>query len=279
MEKEENQKISFLDVTLTRISGKIDISVYRKATNTDRYITNDSFSPINTKRSAFNSMVYRMCRLPLTATNYMKELEKIKQIAKTNGYTEKLINDLVEKHCQQLKKKQFSTFFEQQKQKPIYKSFNFIPKITNHLKPIFEKHGIKLALSNSNKISNILGNTKDKIGSLAKPGIYKIVCGDCNKIYIGQTRREIQIRFKEHCQHIKYNRPSKSAVASHALNSNPVHFNIRTEQLSLIKQVRKRNQLDAWESIYMKKYKDNTMNIDSPPITSCLFNMIKYKQE
>lgn len=231
--------------------------------------------PINTKRSAINSMVYRMCNLPLSATNYMNELKEIKRIAEINGYSSRLVNELVEKQCKQLKKKKRSTFFDQQKQCPIYMPFNFIPAVTNYLKPIFNKHRIRLALSSTNKLSNLLGSTKDKIDNLQKSGIYKIVCGDCGKVYIGQTRREVQIRFEEHCRHIKFNRPSKSAVAHHALNSDPVHFDIRKEHLTLVKQVRKRNQLDAWESIYMKKYGHNTMNIDSPPISSCLFNMLK----
>ena len=162
----------------------------------------------------------------------MKELNEIKRKAKVNGYSERLINEMVEKHCKQTRKKRLTTFFDQQKKSQFYIPFNFIPKITNHLKPIFQKHRIKLALSNTNKISNILGNTKDKIDSLTKPGIYKILCGDCSKNYVGQSRREVKIRFQEHCQHIKYNRPSKSAVAFHALNSDPVHFNIQSEHLS-----------------------------------------------
>lgn len=66
VEREHENKLPFLDVLLTRKNGKIEVSVYRKHTNTDRYTTNDSHCPMNTKKSA-NSMVYRMCNLPLSA--------------------------------------------------------------------------------------------------------------------------------------------------------------------------------------------------------------------
>ena len=146
MEREENKKLAFLDMQLTRVNNKIDVSVYRKATNTDQYITNDSNCPVNTKRSALNIMVYRMCNLPLSAINFMNELKTIKRIAQVNGYSDKLIDGLVEKHSKQLRKKKRTTFIEQQRQNRIYVPFNFIPAVTNHLKPIFQKIPNKLGL-------------------------------------------------------------------------------------------------------------------------------------
>ena len=103
-EIETDKQISFLDLTLTRKGNKIDVSVYRKSTNTDRFITRDSFCPKSTKMATFHSMVHRMCRLPLSINNYMKELGEIKRIASVNGYTEEEIMKLVEKHSKNIKK-------------------------------------------------------------------------------------------------------------------------------------------------------------------------------
>lgn len=273
-EKEQNGKLAFLDVILDRNNDKrIDVAVYRKSTNTDRFITNDSFVPKSTKMSAISSMVYRMCRLPLSIVNYIKELNEIKRIAKVNGYSEQSVMDLVEKHSKNIKKRSKSTFFNQQKSDKTRTPFNFIPDVTNKLKPILKKVGIEMALSNNNnKLSNLLGNTKDKVEYNQQSGIYTITCSHCGHVYVGQTRRAVEKRYKEHMAHTKYYRTKKSAVAHHIWEKQ--HYDIDINNLRLVKQIRRQNQLDIWESIYMRKYKDKLMNIDPPPINSFLLNMI-----
>lgn len=97
-ECETNDQLPFLDVLVTRISDGLDFSVYRKPTNISRYIPADSFSPMSHKRAAFNSMVHRLCMLPLNLPNYTKELHYIKYAAHLNGNDERLIDALVKKH-------------------------------------------------------------------------------------------------------------------------------------------------------------------------------------
>jgi hypothetical protein len=52
--------------------------------------------------------------------------------------------------------------------------------MTNQLQRIFYKHKIKLVFSNKGKLSNGLGNPKDKIDILEKSGIYQIKCQGCD---------------------------------------------------------------------------------------------------
>lgn len=165
--------------------------------------------------AACNSMVYRLCKLPLTINGYINELKTIKEKAKTNGYTDTEIDNLISKHSKNIKKKSMSTLFQQTNSQisQTRVSFKFTHAITNHLKPIFNKHKMQLVFANNDKMKNKLGNPKDKCEDHQKSGIYKILCEFCDKIYIGQSRRKIITRYKEHCRHIKYNRPSKSAVA------------------------------------------------------------------
>lgn len=277
MEREQNGKLPFLDVLVTRINNKLDFNVYRKPTNTDRYITRDSYCRKSTKLAAFNSMVYRLCRLPLSVINYMEELKNIKRIANINGYTDEEIETLVEKHSRKMKKLESSTLFSQNKKEEITRaSFTFNHTITNYLKPIFKQQGIEMVFTSNNKLKDVLGNPKDKIEDHQKSGVYEISCSDCNKIYIGQTRRTILARYKEHCSHIKFNRPTKSAVAEHSLGEN--HFSIQTKNLKLVKQIRNVRQLDAWESIYIHKNKNRIMNNVYGPVASSLFNYIKVKK-
>jgi predicted GIY-YIG superfamily endonuclease len=94
---------------------------------------------------------------------------------------------------------------------------SFYPPITNKLQNIFRRHKIKLVHENRRKIKELLGNPKDKTDHLDKAGIYEIQCQGCEASYIGQTKRTIRIRFKEHHDHIRLNHPESSNVAKHVL--------------------------------------------------------------
>lgn len=225
--------------------------------------------------AAFHSMCYRLCKLPLKAQHFMNELQKIKQIADINGYHANEIDNIVAKHSKRIKENSKTTLILQQQQQKTSKrfSFEYIPEVTNLTEKLFKKYNIEMVHASGRKLKNLLGSTKDQIDKNLSSGIYKISCEDCEKIYIGQTKRNIKTRFKEHCSHIKYNRPQKSAVASHVLSND--HFNITDENnLTLIKQINKKSHLDAWESIEMMRNKNRLMNFEDAPIISNLFTLI-----
>jgi hypothetical protein len=51
-----------------------------------------------------------------------------------------------------------------------------------------------------------------------KCGIYKLCCGSCAGVYVGQMGRSFRIRFLEHLNDIKYNR-DKTGYLQHILNT------------------------------------------------------------
>jgi hypothetical protein len=75
-------------------------------------------------------------------------------------------------------------------------------------------------------------------------------------VYIGQTRRSVSVRFGEHFRHIIYNHPNLSNVACHVLehigDSNS-QLKISIDNVSLIKEIQKPNQLDEYEGIYFMR--------------------------
>ena len=50
--------------------------------------------------------------------------------------------------------------------------------------------------------------------------IYKIPYHDCDQVYIGETRRPLITRIKEHQRHCKYGGTDESAVALHTRTNN-----------------------------------------------------------
>jgi len=116
---------------------------------------------------------------------------------------------------------------------------------------------------------SLLGNTKDKVNETEKSGIYQIQCENCEKCYIGQTRRNIGIRFKEHIRNIKNQETNKSPIAEHVLEEN---HNIQTIQL--LKQVNNYQELNIREAIEMSKNKNNLLNWDLNPLQNNLLKLL-----
>lgn len=163
--------------------------------------------------------------------------------------------------------------------KDLPKETNFViipfSPLSSSLHNIFKQLNFKVVYSSGHKIKDLLGNPKDKVGPTEKSGIYEISCSDCEKKYIGQTKRPILTRFKEHMAHKKYGRFEKSSVAQHIFDND---HRIDVSNLKLVKAVNNSKFLNIYESIEIFKNKRNidVMNSDDGPIPfTPLFGLLK----
>ena len=118
-----------------------------------------------------------------------------------------------------------------------------------------------MALVNNYKFKNLLkSETKDKIPPTQKSGIYKISCKECNKAYIGKTKRNLNIRQKEHFRNIRFKQVDKSAVAHHVWIEN----HDMEREAKLLKEGHKPAELTIWEKLFIHKFKNSIMNFEIP---------------
>lgn len=172
-----------------------------------------------------------------------------------------------------MKKFNLTTLFSQTvKEQNQRVSMTFVPVITNKLKSKFAEHNLDIVFRSDGKLANLLGSTKDKTPNFEKSGIYSITCDECKRVYYGQTKRSVEIRFGEHIQSIRLNHPYKSAVASHILVDG--HAMITKDNLKLLKQVNDARRLDVYEAFYIQN-DDTALNLDRGNIESCLFSHVK----
>lgn len=100
-ELEQNNSLNFLDLTIRKENKEHVYSIYRKSTTCDTIIHASSCHPLRYKLSFFNSMIYRLLKIPLKPAEVKKELNILKQIAVANGYND----DVVMKTYKKLKNK------------------------------------------------------------------------------------------------------------------------------------------------------------------------------
>jgi hypothetical protein len=130
---EENNAISYLDLTITRLNTSIDINIFRKPTTTDTTIHYTSNRPVEHKLAAFRFMVDRLNNLPLTPEAHQQEKNIIRHMAINNGYPVRLIDKLQHKT---ITDGDHTTQKDQQIQKWVIFRYHspLIRKVTNNFK-------------------------------------------------------------------------------------------------------------------------------------------------
>ena len=82
------------------------------------------------------------------------------------------------------------------------KGFAIVPYIQGIAEPIrrvLNNCGIKVALKPFQTFGHIFAKPKDRVPTDQKThAVYSIPCGDCEKVYLGQTKRQFCTRLKEH---------------------------------------------------------------------------------
>lgn len=269
-EVETNNSLPFLDILVIRKDSKFEFDVYRKPTQVDRYIDISSFHTIQHKLAAFNSMIYRMLRFPLNKSRKLSELNYIKKVANLNGFSKNVVDNIVRKQQFAIQLMKTTTLKKVEENKKWAK-LTFFPPLSNKIRAIFSEHNIQAAFYGNSKLKSLLGNTKDKIPFLEKAGIYKIKCRDCNFVYIGQTVRNLETRFKEHLDSHRLCRPNRSSVAKHMIEKD---HSFSINDIKLISSIDNSKIIDAAETFFIFREKSPLMNLDQGPLRySCLFDI------
>ncbi|KAF9823721.1 hypothetical protein SFRURICE_002088 [Spodoptera frugiperda] len=101
----------------------------------------------------------------------------------------------------------------------------------HHRHLLRRRYSIRTIFRPPGQLRNLLRSPKDK-DPLAVPGVYMIPC-DCGSSYIGETRRNITTRLKEHIRSVKNRDTHTSAVAEHACSAGTAHF-LRFDKVSVL---------------------------------------------
>jgi hypothetical protein len=198
MEVESQHKINFLDLTISHSSNKHEFSIFRKPTQTDNIIPNNSTHPWSHKLSVFHSWLWRLVKVPLNKKDFQEELATIRNIAVANGYDVELIKRLLKV---KLRNNCINKVFPQipaNNEEITRVTIPYIGLISDKVGSILRKGGFSVAFKNKPLLSKVFSCTKDKLNPMDTSGVYELKCSDCNAVYVGQTGRSFKCRIKEH---------------------------------------------------------------------------------
>jgi hypothetical protein len=168
----------------------------QSSTITSTVIHASSCHPIEHGKTAFNYLLNRAEKYPLSSTNKKAELNIIKQIARENEYDNSILSKKT--HKKQDRNPLDTPSIGNTQHDTKWATFTYIGKETKHITKLFKDTGIKITFRTNNSIKRILKpkpplEQNDKYSS---PGVYKLKCKDCLLQYIGQTGRSFATRYK-----------------------------------------------------------------------------------
>lgn len=269
MEIEENKKLNFLDLTLDRTDNTHQFSIFHKPSHTDTTINNSSTHPRQHKHAAYHSMIHRLLNIPLSEHDFEKELNLIRQIAVNNGFQVSFIDKL-------LHKKQYNNALKavypnyKNKEFSKFRSLTFIGDPSEKISSFLKKQGLNIAYKTNNTLGSIIKNNKDKNKKEEMSGVYKLTCGTCPKMYVGQTGRNFKKRIDEHKKCFLKNK-NNSTFANHLLEEQH-SFN---DNFEILHTSMKGAKLTLLESLEINRYKksNNLLNDQTDINNSPLVNL------
>ena len=115
-------------------------------------------------------------------------------------------------------------------------------------------------------LKRMLVSLKDHIPRNQRAGVvYRIPCGDCEKVYIGQTGRTLEHRMKEHRRALTSGNLAQSALAEHAADRGHAIDWRSAEVVDSHQQFHQRCLLESWHI----RSQDTTLNREEgnlPPV-------------
>jgi len=207
MEVENNGVLPFLDVLIYKKGKDLGHKVYRKPTHLNKYLDFNSHHHKSQKIAVIDSLVSRGVGI-CDKSSIEAEINYVKSILKDNNYPDTLVNARINK------------ILSDPTSKPKNKKEDRLPlpyvgPLTNTISHMLRrKYNIKCSYFSGPKLGRMVQTHKDK--RMNENGvIYKATCETCDKSYIGQTKRPLKTRMKEHDSHIRHGHTTKSAIAEH----------------------------------------------------------------
>ncbi|KYN12186.1 hypothetical protein ALC57_15637, partial [Trachymyrmex cornetzi] len=200
--------INFLDVTVSVEEGQIKFNNYKKPTNSGRYLSFHSNHPLEHKKGVIISLLDRILFLAHPEF-HNKNIEMMIITLFDNGYPLNLIFNTINKRikCLSRRKKVYNNSSQNSDNDNSINKYFTVPYIKN--------------ISEKFKSNSIIKTDKDKLDKMEQCNVvYKINCLNCESSYVGQTKRKIKTRLKEHKSSTSNSNTVHNVVAQHQINLN-----------------------------------------------------------
>ena len=196
VERESNGMLPMLDAKIMRREdGSLKVSVYRKPTHTDQYLSFGSHQPLQHKLGVIRTLTHRADTIITEPQDKEEEKDNIKKALKKCGYPEWAFTVASIKKDKNLRKEDSAEGNNKRKRPSV--TLPYVQGTSEALRRILTKHGVQVHLKPYNTLRQFLVNPKDPKPKEDMAGaIYYIPCGECDASYVGKTERPFKKRLQ-----------------------------------------------------------------------------------
>jgi hypothetical protein len=276
-EIEKERSISFLDVWVTRnIDGTFVTSVYRKPTHSDRYLHFSSDHPLQQKLSAIHTLKLRATTYCSNHDLLEREFSHLKDTFVRNGYPEQLVMNIL--YGQSKPTTVIAGSGEQDSDKISSDSdpekvgclvIPYVPEIHRKIRSLCDSIGVHLLYSRKPNLGNYLAPIRPTLSvDDTRNCVYQIPCGDCDSVYVGETKRKFSTRCKEHkyacmkatlCGSVKESERYDTGLPLHSLE---FQHNFNYNEAVILKKEMNHSRRKFLESVEILK-RPNSINLNA----------------
>ena len=219
VEYENNNQLPFLDVLVLheKDSHSFSFTVYRKETNSENYIHFYSHHSKSIKSNIVSNMFTRALRV-CDPQHLDQEIQHIFQSFMKLGYPHHFINSCLSNAKRKWyipkprKENNPSSILSLPFSPHLYQAQKFLDNENHRSNPHSDTN---IRFSYRNTIRNrLVKNSNRKSDNI---GVYCIPCIDCDRCYVGESGRSLEVRLDEHRRACRLG-SNYSAVATHSLD-------------------------------------------------------------
>ncbi|CAN0061766.1 unnamed protein product, partial [Heterosigma akashiwo] len=205
---EDNGQLPFLDVLVVRNEdSSFTTTVYRKPTHSDRYLHWTSNHPVKDKLSGIRTLAYRANHYCSTASLKMAELTHLRKTFADNGYPEEFVEVALRKGPMTAEEEAASGDRTLGDGEEVEECGTlvvpFIKELQPALRALCTRLNLKLLYKRTVNLGNLLAPRRPSTGGMQQKNVvYKISCKQCEVSYVGQTKRTLATRVKEHSRSV-----------------------------------------------------------------------------
>ncbi|XP_023236949.1 uncharacterized protein LOC111636030 [Centruroides sculpturatus] len=262
--------INYLDITIKRNNTNLEFEPFKKQCSINTTVNYNSNIPIHIKQNIFNMEYTKIKNRTSINTKQIEHLNTLKKKFILSGYPNRILNIWET----EIDKKTDKTIRIDPKQAEIkYIRFPYIKGLYEEVNKEVKKINVKLVPTYDKLLSRLNAKQVNKTNITnkeeSKNVVYKIPCTCENKkFYIGETKRKVKVRLKEHIADLKYRRLN-SAFHEHCLLNN---CNIDKNNIDILHRERDTYKRKFKESIEIIK---NQNSINKNPSISINENWLK----
>ena len=167
--------------------------MFRKTTSTDRYLDYKSAHSKHVKWGIVSCLKERAERICNRPEDLEAEKERLRKIFVKNGYPN---GELRRRLAGMRRSRSAGEETEQQS----FLRIPYVPGLEKDFEGLVRRLDVRLRYTRGRTLGNLISKAKlDKVEDLERGGVvYGQKCGECDKMYVGETARRANERKKEH---------------------------------------------------------------------------------